>query len=297
MPHKRRVQPLEGRIGDCSGYIGIKRRKRTETTRNTKKRKNGKFGLTLAVLVLLPLFLLRLAAGQIASAQLAGNQPQTRYTLNDLGTLGASFSGAPTINNEALTGRSTRDDGESAQINFVQGKIAFEFLGQATNFAPTPSAPLGSAHQYGFLTVVRGIDNVFSGSPHNEATALLTFFNEATTTESFTDGPVRMVDRNGTTTIYLNSAPASFANPDSFRSGIPVLTSTLHQQAVNTPGGTFTAVFANTISSTSAFTINGTTFRLGQTGQAFRATVTGQFNATPPPSAHFGGYAVGAGGE
>jgi hypothetical protein len=227
----------------------------------------------------------------------AGNQPQTRNTIADLGTLGASFSGAPTINNEALTGRSTRDDDEPAQINFVQGKIAFEFVGQATNFAPTPSAPLGSAHQYGFLTVVRGIDNAFSGSPHNETTALLTFFNEATTSESITDGPLRIVDRNGTTTIYLNTAPATFANPDSFRSGTPVLTSTLHQQAVNTPDGTFTTVFANTILSTSTFTINGTTFRLGQTGQAFRAAVTGQSNATPPPNAHFAGYAVGVGEE
>jgi hypothetical protein len=266
-----------------------------EIISNMKKRKNRKFGLSLAVLVLLPLFLLRLAAGQIAGAQPAGNQPPTRYTITDLGTLGVSFGEVPTIN-RALTGLSTQD-GEPAQINFVQGKIAFEFVGQATNFAPTPAAPLGSAHQYGYLTVVRGIDNLFSGSPHNEATAVFTFFNEATTTESFTDGPLRIVDRNGTTTIYLNSAPASFANPDSFRSGIPVLTSTLHQQAVNTGVGTFTAVFANTISSTSAFTINGTTFRLGQTGQAFRAAVTGQFNATPPPNAHFAGYAVGAGEE
>jgi hypothetical protein len=70
--------------------------------KNTKKRKNGKFGLTLAVLVLLPLFLLRLAAGQIASAQPAGNQSQPRYTSTDLGTLGASFSGAPAIYNQAL---------------------------------------------------------------------------------------------------------------------------------------------------------------------------------------------------
>jgi hypothetical protein len=227
------------------------------------------------MLVLLPLSLLRLAAGQVPSAQPADNQPQTRHALTDLGTLG-----------------------EPAQINFVPGEIAFEFVGQATSFAPTPEAPLGSAHQYGFLTVVRGIDNVFSGSPHNETTALLTFFNEVITTESFTDGPLRIFDRNGTTTIYLNTVPASFANPDSFRSGIPIQTSTLHQQAVNTAGGTFTpftAVFANTISSTSAFTINGTTFRLGKTGQAFRATVTGQGNATPPPNAHFSGYAVGAG--
>jgi hypothetical protein len=257
-----------------------------ETTGNTKKRRNGKFGLTLAVLVLPPLFLLQLAAG---------NQHQTRHTITDLRTLGASFSGAPAVYNEALTARSTRDDDEPAQINFAQGKIAFEFVGQATNFAPTPSAPLGSAHQYGFLTVVRGIDNVFTGSSHNETTAMFTFFNEATTAESLADGPLRIVDRNGTTTIYLNTAPANFANPDSFRSGMPVLTSTLHQQAVNTPDGTFTTVFANTILSTSAFTINGATFRLGQVGQAFRATVTGQSNTTPPPNAHFGGYAVGVG--
>jgi len=44
-------------------------------------------------------------------------------------------SGAPTINNEALTGGSTRDDDERAQINLVQGKIAFEFVGQATSSA------------------------------------------------------------------------------------------------------------------------------------------------------------------
>jgi hypothetical protein len=227
----------------------------------------------------------------------AGHQSQTTYPITRFGTATALLSGAPTFNSNGLAARSTRDDDEPIQINFVQGKIAFEFLGQATNFQPSPSAPLGSAHQYGFLTAVRGIDNVFSGSPHNETTALFTFFNEATTTESITNGPLRIVDRNGTTTIYLNTSPASFANPDSFRSGIPVLVSTLHQQAVNTPDGTFTTVFANTILSTSAFTINGTAFRLGHTGQAFRATVTGQSNPTPPPNAHFGGYAVGVGEE
>src|SRR5438034_9513528 len=153
-----------------------------EATSNTTKCTNRKFQLTLAVLVLLPLFLLRLAAGQIAGAQPAGNQRQTRYTITDLSTLRAPFSEASIINNEAnneaLTGRSTRDDDEPAQIDFVQGKIAFEFAGQVTNFAPTPAAPLGSSNQYGYLTVVRGIDNLFSGSPHSEATAVLTFFNE-----------------------------------------------------------------------------------------------------------------------
>jgi hypothetical protein len=187
---------------------------------------------------------------------------------------------------------------EHAQINFVDDQIAFEFVGQVTNFPPTATAPLGSSIQYGYLTVVRGIDGLFSGSPHDETTAVLTFFNDVTTTESVSDGALRIIDRNGTTTIYLNSAPASFTNPDSFRSGIPIQTSTIHQQAiVDTLGGTFTAVFANTISSTTDFTINGTTYRLGQKGQSFRAPVTGQLNATPPPTGFFAGYAVGASGK
>jgi hypothetical protein len=194
-----------------------------------------------------------------------------------------------------LSGPMAKASDDLVQINFVDDQIAFEFVGQVTNFPPSPSTPLGSSNQYGFLTAVRGIDNLFSGSPHNETTAVLTFFNDVITTESVSDGPLRIIDRNGTTAIYLNSAPASFTNPDSFRSGIPIQTSTLHQQAiVDTIGGTFTAVFTNTISSTSAFTINGTTYRLGQKGQAFRATVTGQLNPTPPPSGHFAGYAVGA---
>jgi hypothetical protein len=187
-------------------------------------------------------------------------------------------------------------DEDLVPINFADNELVYEFVGQVTNFPSSPSAPLGSSNQYGYLSVVSGIKDVFSGSPHNETTAVLTFFNEVTTTESISDGPLRIIDRDGTTTIYLNNAPASFSNPDSFRSGTPVQTSKLHQQAiVDTAGGTFTAVFFNTILSTSTFIIDGSTFRLGQKGQAFRATVTGQLNATPPPTGHFGGYAVGTG--
>ena len=187
-------------------------------------------------------------------------------------------------------------DDDLVPISFADNDLVYEFVGQVTNFPPTPSEPLGSSHQYGYLSMVPGINNVFSGSPHDETTAVLTFFNEVTTTESIGDGPLRIIDRDGTTTIYLNNAPASFSNPDSFRSGTPVQTSRLHQQAiVDTAGGTFTAVFFNTILSTSTFSIDGTTFRLGQRGQAFRATVTGQPNAPPPPNGHFGGYAVGNG--
>jgi hypothetical protein len=208
-----------------------------------------------------------------------------------LATIAVLLSTAP-------SGPAIASDDDTARIKFADDEIAFEFVGQVTNLPPTPSAPLGSSNQYGYLTTVRGIESVFSGSPHSEATAALTFFNKATTTESFSSGPLRIIDRDGTTTIYLNSAPASFANPDSFRSGIPIQISKLHQQAiVDTTSGTFTAVFANTISSTSAFSIGGMTFKLGQKGQAFRATVTGHLNATPPPTGYFGGYAAGAGGN
>jgi hypothetical protein len=197
-----------------------------------------------------------------------------------------------------LLSKAIASDDDLTHIGFSDDALVFEFVGQVTNFGPSPSAPLGSSIQYGYLTMVQGIDNAFSGNPHNETTALLTFFNEATTTASFSDGPLRIIDRNGTTTIYLNSAPANFATPDSFRSGIPIQISKLHQQViVDTAGGTFSAVFNNTISSTSTFTLPGTTLRLGKEGQVFRAKVTGQLNATPPPAGHIAGYAVGAGRE
>jgi hypothetical protein len=212
-------------------------------------------------------------------------------------TLSACFAAAVAfLSWAALAPAAVASDDDSARITFADAGIVFEFVGQVANFPATPSAPLGTSKQYGYLTAVRGIDDVFSGSPHNETTAMFTFFNEATTTGSFPNGPLRIIDRDGTTTIYLNSAPASFANPDSFRSGIPVQTSRLHQQAIADPvASTFTAVFADTISSTSAFTIEGTTFRLGRKGQAFRAAVTGHLNSLT--SGNFGGYAVGIGKE
>ena len=182
------------------------------------------------------------------------------------------------------------------RIPFVGDELVFELVGEVTNFATPP--PLGSSIQYGYLTKVRGIDDVFSGSPHNETTALFTFFNEATTTETNVDGPLRINARDGTTTIYLNSAPASFANPDSFRSGTPIQISSLHQQAiVDTATNTFTAVFVNTITEANKFTLNDEEVKLGRKGQAFRATLTGHLNAVAPPSGFFGGYAVSTSGR
>ncbi len=164
-----------------------------------------------------------------------------------------------------LIGPQARAENDRAtRIEFIDNKIVFELLGQVTNF-PTP-APLGSSIQYGYLTRVRRIANVFAGSPQNETTAMLTFFNEVTTTQSHANGPLVIpTRRNGTTTIFLNSTPASFSDPDSFRSGVPVLTATLDQQAVvDTATGAFTAVFDNTITWTATFTMDGKEYRLGR---------------------------------
>jgi hypothetical protein len=66
---------------------------------------------------------------------------------------------------------------------------------------------------------------------------------------------------------------------------------------VDTATGAFTAVFDNTITGTSTFTIGGREFRLGRKGQSFRTTLTGHLNPAPPPTGYFAGYAVGAGGR
>ena len=144
-----------------------------ETRSNVTHHKNSKFGLSPAELFLATLFVWWTIAGQTVGAQPGGNQPQTRYTIAKLGALAPSFTELPNIRFAAVNKRSQlAGDRQPVQIDFVQGQIAFEFVGQVTNFAPSPTAPLGSSNQYGYLTIVQGIDGVFSGSPHNETTTL-----------------------------------------------------------------------------------------------------------------------------
>ena len=171
---------------------------------------------------------------------------------------------------------------------------AFEVLGQVNNFAGAPP----TSQQFGYLSSVTGIDNVYSAaSPQNESTAQLTFFTQATTLSTKIDGPLKIVNRTATTTIYLNSAPASFANPDSFRSGQPVQVSSMTQQVViDTVSGVFTVVNVNTVTESSVFELNGGDVRLGREGDQFRTILTGHLNTglvVGGPAGWFGGYAVG----
>jgi hypothetical protein len=160
------------------------------------------------------------------------------------------------------------------------GQILMEYVGQVINGTPTPA----SSNQFGNLHGVAGVDPSLQ----------FTFYTEATTVEAVANGPLRIVDRTGTTTIYLASTPGDFTNPDSFRSGTPVQVSTLRQQViVDTSTGAFTVVNINTITTATEFLSDGDESHLGKAGQSFQTVLNGHLNAPGMlPTGWFGGYAV-----
>jgi len=160
------------------------------------------------------------------------------------------------------------------------GQILMEYVGQVINGTPTPA----SSNQFGNLHGVAGVDPSLQ----------FTFYTEAATVKAVANGPLRIVDRTGTTTIYLASTPGDFSNPDSFRSGTPVQVSTLRQQViVDTSTGAFTVVNINTITTAAEFLSDGDEIQLGKAGQSFRTVLNGHLNAPGMlPTGWFGGYAV-----
>jgi hypothetical protein len=110
------------------------------------------------------------------------------------------------------------------------------------------------------------------------------------------NGPFRIVDRTGTTTIYLNNGPSDFTNPATFSQGMPIQVSNYRQQVIlNTLTNTFVTVHTNTVTDVETFTLNGVAYRLGQLGKSFRTNYSGQSN--PPgavPSGWFAGTSTGS---
>jgi len=175
-------------------------------------------------------------------------------------------------------------------IPMTEDKVVLEFVGQFNN-TPTTS------QQFGFVSRIAGLEDTFNGTPENEATALFTFVTNATTDRVIANGPLRIVNRTGTTTIYLNTPPSDFSNPASFSQGTPVQVSHYRQQVVlNTLTNSFVTTHTNRITEADRFELNGTNYRLGRVGEKFRTSYSGQSN-TPgaSPSGWFGGNAVGAG--
>ena len=169
--------------------------------------------------------------------------------------------------------------------------LSLEFVGQLQN-SPAGVTPQTHIH-YGYLSYVRGV-NAFKGEPEDETTALFTFYAAATTVRVISNGPLRVITRLGTLTIYRAAATtASFADPDTFRQGTPVLVATFRQQAiVDSLTSTFTTFHQNRIVSTTPFAAGHTKVRLGQVGETFTTVFHGHNNMPGPPSGWFAGYAV-----
>ena len=174
-------------------------------------------------------------------------------------------------------------------IPMLEDHNVLEFVGQFNN-TPTTS------QQFGYVSRIEGLNDTFNGTPQSEATALFTFVTNATTDRVIANGPLRIVNRTGTTTIYLNTPPSDFSNPASFGQGMPIQVSNYRQQVVlNTLTNAFVTTHINTITEVHVFWLNGTSYRLGRVSEAFRTSYSGQSN-TPGavPSGWFGGNAVGA---
>ena len=92
-----------------------------------------------------------------------------------------------------------------------------ELIGDVINSAPGVSPATSS--QFGYISRINGestgIDNVVYGHAPNETTDIYTFVTHATTPRRTVNGPLVILAREGTTTIYCDNTPkGDFANPD-----------------------------------------------------------------------------------
>ena len=169
-----------------------------------------------------------------------------------------------------------------------EGDRTMELIGAVLNTG-------SSSAQYGYISSIPGVPGIFAASPANETTALLTFYSETTTLRVINHGPLRIVNREGTMTVYLrDKAGAEFGNPDSFRAGTPAMVSMLrHQVVLDTTTNQFTTFFVNTVKSSAGVTIGGRHHDLGKPGETFRMTVFGRPSTSGPAQFVIAGYTTG----
>lgn len=185
-----------------------------------------------------------------------------------------------------------REDGDAEKLD-----VSLELVGQVAN---PPGAPPTSM-QYGYVAHLHGLPIFNPGPAENESTARLSFFTDTRTLRVTNNGPLRIVSRDGTVTLYNDpSANGDFANPNSFRDGTPVLVASLRQQVIinTSTGSSFTTLNVNKITATTPFEVGGEQVRLGKVRQQFRTFLSGQANASPPPpAAYIAGYTIPAEGS
>jgi hypothetical protein len=179
------------------------------------------------------------------------------------------------------------------RLNVQIGEVAFTLVGQVTNTSPAQSI------QFGYLPTISGLTDLFASPTEDETTAFFTFYNDTTTKAVRHNGPLTIIEREGTTTVYYNVAPhASFADPSSFQDGQAVLVMDLKQQViVDTITGSFSVVMSNDVTAASSFSWDGSEWQLAHRNSQFRWALQGHLNGTPPPSGHFAAYVVKVQGD
>jgi hypothetical protein len=168
----------------------------------------------------------------------------------------------------------TATAGAASRAEAVKSEpVALELVGQVTS---TPTSSI----QYGYGAFLDGLP-IFSAASESETN----------------NGPLRIISRSGTVTIYDDPSPnGSFASADTFRDGTPVLVASLRQHVIiNTATNAFTAYNVNRITSTASFEVGGEAVKLGKVGGVFRTFISGVNNAAPPPSAWMSGYTIPGG--
>lgn len=176
-------------------------------------------------------------------------------------------------------------------IKIGEDRPELNFVGQFINSGP-------NSHQFGYLSRIQGIAKVFNSTTvKDESTAMFTFSTYASNVQVVNNGPLRSVNRSGTTTIYYHpEGGASFSDPSSFEAGIPIQLSDYDQQVLLNPSVPFpfTTTHLNTITSTQSFVLGGELLRLGREHDSWRTHYLGTTNTTgTTPTGYFVGYAVG----
>jgi hypothetical protein len=188
------------------------------------------------------------------------------------------------------------------KIRLQEDRDVFELIGQVKNSAPPgPGLPATSV-QYGYLSAIKGLDRIFSTddvTQQNETTARFTFYNDSVTLRVIRNGSLLIINREGTSTIYFNDNPngdLTTPNPDSFRSGTPILTFSWKHQVVFEPAplsGHFFVHFESVVTSTETFNLDGAEVRIGKVGDQFRINLVGDPDPAGKVNGKFAGYAVG----
>jgi hypothetical protein len=208
----------------------------------------------------------------------SGPIPESRLSRRQMFTASAIAAGAGLTSVAACSSPGSEADaaggGQAVSLG-ASGTTTVEFRGRVTQSGQ-------SFTSYGYLTRASHADenNLFSGSPLSEKSALMTAYATGDLRARTTDDVVHALDIVGTMTVYQRSSPgASFGNPSSFKAGTPVarydmtLQDILTVIALNTGLPTLTGDMLQTAAQALSGPLSGQTF--GRKGTRLRFFATG----------------------